>query len=96
MWQRVIATQQSYCRNASIFIGFFLPHPCFAPLCPNITQTKESDSLRITWYEKSKGLKIPGLFSGLVFFIQKLGDFSRTCANPGMRYTYKTKTAQDI
>ena len=37
--------------NVSIFISF-LPHPNFAPLSPNITWARGSDSLRIIWYKK--------------------------------------------
>ena len=29
------------CQNVSIFIVFFLPHPNFAPLSPNITWARE-------------------------------------------------------
>ena len=39
------------CWNVSIFTGVFLPRPNFAPLSPNITWARESDSLRITWYK---------------------------------------------
>ena len=40
------------CQNVNIFTWFFLPHSNFAPLNPNITCIRESDSLRITWYKK--------------------------------------------
>ena len=40
------------CRNVSIFIGFFLSHPNFAPLSHCITWARGSNSLKITWYEK--------------------------------------------
>ena len=42
------------CQNVSIFIVFFLPYPNFAPLSPNITSARGSDTLRITWFEKSQ------------------------------------------
>ena len=33
--------------------GFFLPHPNFAPFSRRITWDRGSDSLTVTWYEKS-------------------------------------------
>ena len=40
------------CWNVSISIGFFLPYPNSAPLHPNITWARGSNSLRITGYKK--------------------------------------------
>ena len=47
-WQHCNVNYQ----NVSIFIGVFLPYPNFAPLSPNITWARGSESLRMTWYEK--------------------------------------------
>ena len=52
LYQRAMAALNVNCPNVNIFIVFFLPYPNFAPLSPNITWARGSDSLRITWYKK--------------------------------------------